>query len=338
MGITVNGLRFLLLAKEAGADFSRTAVIGRQKLELSLKELGAVVRGEFGLRAESSTLQKVFAEGYAEELLKLLGARTAESFDYSDYEGATRVHDFNLPLPDEWAGQFTAVIDGGTLEHVFNFPTAIANCLRLLAVGGHYLGISPANNYLGHGFYQFSPELYYRILSPENGFRVLGVFCHEGRESKAWFSIPDPDQVRRRLGVVNAAPLLLLVLAKKIEESPLFSRPPLQSDYLPLWNVPAGAEAASSPGRLDGLKKRFSLRMRKIVPFVFPRRRFPPEFEPFSPCGSDIPACPDSPGRSSGLSGGAIRDGRDRGPDLHVDTDVIGAGRNAPPTKSATDR
>jgi hypothetical protein len=283
MGITINGLRFLLLAKAAGADFSRTAVIGRQKLELSLKELGAVVRGEFGLPADPSALRAIFASGYAEELLGFLGARTTESFDYSAYEGATRVHDFNVPITDEWAGKFTAVIDGGTLEHVFNFPTAIANCLRLLSVGGHYLGISPANNYLGHGFYQFSPELYYRILSPENGFRVLGMFCHEGRESKAWFSIPDPDQVRRRLGVVNAAPLLLLVLAKKIEERSLFSRSPLQSDYLPLWNVPAGLGGSPAPGRLAGMKKRLSLRLRKIIPFVPPRRRLPPEFEPFYP-------------------------------------------------------
>jgi len=281
MGITVNGLRFLLLAKKAGADFSRTALIGRQKLELSLKELSAVIRGEFFLPADPSALRAIFAGGFAEDLLAFLGARTVESFDCSTYEGATRVHDFNLPIPDEWASTFTAVIDGGTLEHVFNFPVAIASCLRLLGVGGHYLGISPANNYLGHGFYQFSPELYYRIFSPQNGFCVLGMFCHEGRAVKRWYAVPDPAAVRRRLGVVNAEPLLLLVLAKKIAERPLFSPPPLQSDYLPLWSGPAGAGPVSAPGRLEGLKKRLSQRMRRIVPFVYPRRRFPPEFKPF---------------------------------------------------------
>lgn len=283
MGITVNGLRFLLLARAAGADFSRTATIGRQKLEISRKEMSAVVRGEFGMPADGNSLHEIFAGGYAEKLLGFLGARTTESFDYSAYEGATRVHDFNVPITDEWAGKFTAVIDGGTLEHVFNFPTAIASAMRLLEVGGHYLAVTPANNYLGHGFYQFSPELYYRILSPENGFRVLSMYCHEGRETKRWYAVPDPKIVRRRLAVVNSAPLLLLVLAQKIEERPLFSRSPLQSDYQPLWNVPAGAGGSPAPGRLAGMKKRLSLRLRTFVPFVFPRRRFPPEFEPYCP-------------------------------------------------------
>ncbi len=282
MGITPNVLRFLLLAKEEGTDFARTATVGRQKLELSLKETAAVFR-EFGRREGLEALRRACASGYAEGLLQLLGARQAESFDCSAYEGATRVHDFNLPIPDEWAGRFTAVIDGGTLEHVFNFPAAVGNALRLLAVGGRYLGVSPANNYFGHGFYQFSPELWYRVFSPENGFRVLSMFCHEGRETREWFSVPDPVRAGRRLSALTSAPLLLLILAEKVEERPLFASPPLQSDYLPLWSGPAGSEAASAPGRLDGLKKRFVLRLRRIVPFLYPRRRFPPEFQPFSP-------------------------------------------------------
>lgn len=282
VGITPNVLRFLLLAKEEGTDFARTATVGRQKLELSLKEMSAVF-GEFGRREDPEVLARAFASVYAEGLLQLLGARQAESFDCSAYEGATRVHDFNLPIPGEWAGRFTAVLDGGTLEHVFNFPAAVGNAMRLLAVGGRYLGVSPANNYFGHGFYQFSPELWYRVFSPENGFRVLRMFGHEGRETREWFSVPDPVRAGRRLSALTSAPLLLLVLAEKTEDRALFSVFPQQSDYRSLWTGPAGAEAVSPPGRLEGLKKRFSLRMRKIVPFVFPRRRFPPEFQPFFP-------------------------------------------------------
>jgi hypothetical protein len=284
MGITVNGLRFLFLAKAEGVDFSRTATIGRQKLELSFKELRAVVRGEFGYEASAAVLKAIFAGGYGEDLLAFLGARTVDSFDYSGYESATRVHDFNHPIPDEYAGKYTAVIDGGALEHIFNFPAAIANCMRLLEVGGHYLGISPTNNYMGHGFYQFSPELYFRVFAPENGFRILNVLCHEGRETKKWFSIPDPDQVQRRLGMINSTPTLLLILARKFEELPILSRLPLQSDYLRTWNqAPPGAPAGAPSGRLLILKKRLSRWARKNIPFLFPARRLPPEFEPFSP-------------------------------------------------------
>ena len=66
--------------------------------------------------------------------------------------------------------KYTLVIDGGCLEHIFNFPVAIKNCMEMLQEGGHFIGITPANNLMGHGFYQFSPELYFRIFSKENGF------------------------------------------------------------------------------------------------------------------------------------------------------------------------
>jgi len=59
------------------------------------------------------------------------------------------------------------VIDGGTLEHVFNFPVAIKNAMQMVRAGGRLSLSPPANNYFGHGFYQFSPELFYRVLSAE---------------------------------------------------------------------------------------------------------------------------------------------------------------------------
>jgi hypothetical protein len=79
------------------------------------------------------------------------------TLDNSAYEGAAIVIDLNAPLPDALKNRFTAVIDGGCLEHIFNFPQAIKNSMEMLSIGGHFLGITPANNFCGHGFYQFSP-------------------------------------------------------------------------------------------------------------------------------------------------------------------------------------
>ena len=109
--------------------------------------------------------------GYAEEFLKRLGAKETISIDASAYEGASLVHDMNLPIGDDLKRRFSVVIDGGTLEHVFNFPVAIKNCMQMVDVGGHFFVHTMANNFMGHGFYQFSPELFYRVFSPENGFR-----------------------------------------------------------------------------------------------------------------------------------------------------------------------
>ena len=55
------------------------------------------------------------------------------------------------------------VIDGGLLEHVFDFPTAIRNCMRMVRQGGHLILNLPVNNFPGHGFYRFSPELVFRV-------------------------------------------------------------------------------------------------------------------------------------------------------------------------------
>jgi hypothetical protein len=44
------------------------------------------------------------------------------SIDFSDQEGAIVIQDIGVPLQQGLVGQFNLAIDGGTLEHVFNFP------------------------------------------------------------------------------------------------------------------------------------------------------------------------------------------------------------------------
>jgi hypothetical protein len=105
---------------------------------------------------------------YAEKLLRAFGATEIVSGDGSPYEGATFIHDFNNPLPEEITDQYDTVFDGGSLEHIFNVPVALANLMKLTRVGGRLLSVNGANNMLGHGFYQFSPELLFsRVFRAE---------------------------------------------------------------------------------------------------------------------------------------------------------------------------
>src|ERR1700755_2111988 len=112
MGFDINGVRFLFFAKRAGVDFTKAATLGRQQLTLSERELDSVLR-DFEVSANAAKLMSEDA-GYAEPLLRLLGAKEICSFDASSYEGATYVHDFNLPAPAEWNDRFTVFIDGGS--------------------------------------------------------------------------------------------------------------------------------------------------------------------------------------------------------------------------------
>lgn len=234
MGLSRDGVRFVLYARRLGVDFSRMATLGRQDLELGR---GALARelADFGHRLPQEEIARIHGP-YADELFRWLGARELHTYDNSSYEGATHIHDLNLPITESAQGAYSVVLDGGSLEHVFDFPRAIRNCMEMLAVGGHYLAITPANNFMGHGFYQFSPELYYSVLAPQNGFEVVRMIAFEDRWRAPWYAVPSPREVGGPVTLMNRRPVLLLVLAKRTAEASIFASPPQQSDYVAAWS------------------------------------------------------------------------------------------------------
>ena len=181
------------------------------------------------------------------------GARTVDSVDASAYEQATLLHDMNLP----WAegqpglGSYDAVLDFGCLEHVFDFPVAWRNCVALCRVGGHLFHSLPANNLSGHGFYQFSPELFFNLYQAKNGFELLGIWFAMKADPRHWWKVADPAAVRHRVTLRNAHEVYMLVVAKKLAEvGPL--PPPQQSDYAQSEWLKGGATAVE-PGDRSGV-------------------------------------------------------------------------------------
>jgi hypothetical protein len=179
-------------------------------------------------------------EKFAEPLFKMLGATKIDSLDHSDYEGASVITDLNQPLPQILKNKYTAVFDGGTLEHVFNFPQAIKNCMDILEVGGHFLSITPTNNQCGHGFYQFSPELFFSVFSKKHGFVIKLVALGVERFSDGiaeWYEVQDPKKVKKRITLINNQPTYLMVIAQKIMDTENIVLHPMQSDYEMVWEV-----------------------------------------------------------------------------------------------------
>lgn len=170
---------------------------------------------------------------FADDFFRGLGAHQLQALDASPYEGADLIYDLNLPLPKALHEKWSCVIDAGSLEHVFNFPEAIRSVMQLVEKGGHFLCISPWNNLAGHGFYQFSPELFYRIFSNENGFEVEKMlFLERGR----WFSVQDPKAAGARIEMRDSKPLELHVSARRTKTGPIFLHWPQQSDYSRAWD------------------------------------------------------------------------------------------------------
>jgi hypothetical protein len=130
--------------------------------------------------------------GYSENFFSFVGAKSIVSFDYSPYENPTYLHDMNDPTPEAFKESYTVLFDGGSLEHIFKFPMAIRNCMEMVRVGGHYLAITPANNFLGHGFYQFSPEIYFTVLSAETVLMLKNLLRLriKPHQSGVWSKVP----------------------------------------------------------------------------------------------------------------------------------------------------
>jgi hypothetical protein len=254
LGLDIHSLNLLRFGAKAGVDYSNILTMGRPGLFLSDDELMAFL-GNIDLR-------RIRADGFSEEFLKTaFGAKEVVSLDASPYEKATIIHDMNLPLTG--AREFSAVLDFGCLEHVFNFPVAISNVIASCRAGGHLLHVLPANNWCGHGFYQFSPELFFSLYSRERGFRDTQVFMAELNRPSRWYRLRSPMDSGKRVNVINHEKTYLLVLTTKSAGARSAAQDaPQQSDYVQEWSNPSQPPARNAgplraqvkkAGRLTGL-------------------------------------------------------------------------------------
>ena len=247
MGIDKDVAKFLLSAREREVSFKKSLMLGNQRFQL--------YKHDYPGLAETFNVKDFTDIKTSSEFFKYLGAEEISAMDFSDYEGASILHDLNNPIGDELKEKFTFVLDGGTTEHVFNFPVALANAMEMVEVGGHLCIITGGNNFLGHGFYQFSPELFYRALNAENGFEVKRLIAAEVGGN--WYEVADPQKVKSRVELINEKPVYLMVLAQKIESKPLFTNAPQQSDYVEMWQGEEGNQASeTAPGKLKTILKK----------------------------------------------------------------------------------
>lgn len=227
MGLDINCVRLLLYARQLGANYSRVVTVGRQELFAPYTQVCDEL-DKFKIPYPAAFREN--RSRYCEELLSLLGAQDVQSIDNSGYESATIIHDMNRNLPDRYKGRFTTVFDAGTLEHIFNYPTAIRNCMDLLGEGGFFIGASPTNNFMGHGFYQFGPDLFSSVFSPPNGFELIKLIVCEAVDGSQWYEVVRPDgAVDSRVRLINRHPTLLMCIARRTDATiEPFSAPPQQ--------------------------------------------------------------------------------------------------------------
>ena len=247
-------------SKLDGAEFTKVCQVGRQALVIHPEDRPAVGLKDASVPIQNNDYLWPWADSFFRDTL---GVRDFHTMDYSDYEGADLLHDLNSPLAPEHYGRFDVIVDGGTLEHIFNVPEALKSYMRLVKVGGRVFIFTPANGNCGHGFYQFSPEFFYRVFQPSNGFEVVRLWAVTHpfpsnflSRKETCYAVEDPAVVRDRVIISRSGPMMIMVEARKVNENePFASGPPLQSDYVAEWKDPneAGADSSVTKGGLKNL-------------------------------------------------------------------------------------
>lgn len=248
MGITAGTITLIADAVRHRPIGGTALTFGVQGIQLQvenavplLKSLGALRSDDTAdLRADDAT--QFGTTIHQDSLFRLLGFSTVESVDYFANEHPTHVLNLNRPLPAEFTDRYDLVYDGGTLEHCFNAPQVMANAVAALRQGGTVIHHVPLNNWVNHGFYQFSPCLFFDFYET-NGFTNLTLKVHRLHRGKE--SITDYDPVSPPEGLSNGRERALCFFyatkAKAVAEITF----PIQGHYRNVF----GNEAAPTPPR-----------------------------------------------------------------------------------------
>lgn len=191
MGILTSHIRLIARELTRHPVKGRVLTLGQQAVYADLRTVGQILRAEGcslqPLPANLNTSTKIPREQRspklrnrtnAQALFSLLGAESVHVLDVSNYEEADILCDLNLPVEPRYHNMFDVVFDGGTLEHVFDFPTALASVTRMVSLGGSVILTNPVSNFIDHGFYSLSPTLYYDYFAA-NGFGECSCYLIE---------------------------------------------------------------------------------------------------------------------------------------------------------------
>jgi hypothetical protein len=275
MGLDYPSCRFMLSAKRKGVVFEDVLTLGRQAIFLS--------GGEFQDLGVDSDDVPLLSHGRPADLFikKYLGATNVIALDNSDYEGASVRHDLNEPVPPSMHEKFDVVIDGGTAEHVFNYPRAIWNAVQMARVGGRIFLFTPANNYFGHGFYQFSPELFFSLCYSNSCIEVKRLVAvtltspaPEFRTRYKYFDVASPIEVGSRVCLLSPSEFVLLfVEIAKNDHASDIPVAPQQSDYVSRWSgSKLPQDAAERIPRAFSMSRWLFRQSYRVAEFVLPAK------------------------------------------------------------------
>jgi hypothetical protein len=228
MGIGINELNFLIYIKNK-KQLGNVLTIGRQEIHLEKSRVvSALTKMERG--------NPYIHNQYCEDMLRdNFGAISVESIDNSNYENATHVFDLNKIIDNKILKEYDTIIDFGCTEHIYNISNALENITNLCKIEGQILHIVPANNMCGHGFWQFSPELFLSLYSIKNGYKNTEIYLNNDSDFKIWYKVKEPEK-GERINIKSTTKSNLYIIVKTIKSVKTINDKNIQqSDYVELW-------------------------------------------------------------------------------------------------------
>lgn len=194
MGISRGAISLIGMTLQGAQRSGSVITFGVQKVGATR---GDVIQSLSRYGIETAAAAGGDARVHQTELFRMLGYAAVESIDVYDAEKPTYVLDLNRPLPASLLDRFDLVYDGGTMEHCFSPPDVLCNAARLVKKGGRIIHHLPFNNWVDHGFYQFSPTLFFDFYEA-NGFAEPSLLLHFSSRGREKYIAYDP----RRDGMI----------------------------------------------------------------------------------------------------------------------------------------
>jgi len=195
-------------------------------------------------------------------LLMSLGFNSVDSIDCNDYEGCTIVHDLNKDIPSELYNKYDLIYDGGTSEHIFNFPKVLENYNKMLKVGGRLIHALPTSNWVDHGFYMFSPILFHDYYSANKWEIIDSLLTKRTPKDKlreVYQYVPGCLKYHSD-GRLNKDTYEIFFIARKTPES-TYDAPVQQDCYLQQW----GVKTVEDPSSLVKNAKRLPVWVKSFI-------------------------------------------------------------------------
>jgi hypothetical protein len=218
MAILISYLPFFDACHRNGLVSSPTWVLGSQQF-IDGSAYRALTGGTE--LPEEPTAADVFRHRYG----------VAEYVDFDLNEDASFHLDLTAPLPSDLRHGAATLVESGTLEHIFDFATALENAHEMIRPEGSFVALVPVS-WWNHGFVNLSPRLFtsfaaangyelvvegfwFRVRLPLLGTRIRTVLTRDGEprpRAQLW--------VDRVLNRALPARTLYLVGLRKVDDRP----------------------------------------------------------------------------------------------------------------------